>query len=381
MAVWSQTSISNLGRYATLSADYYMPEYLDADLKIKKISARIIPLKRITNARYPITYGVLKPREVFESNYRLARIQNADNLFIFGNDLPPISDNQFDEYKRSEVRKGDIVVAIGGYIGPLGIISDNESVRININRHLARVSPDPTQINSYYLTTYLASSISQSLLRREIRGAVQAGINIADLKLHPIFLPDEVLQNSIGGIVKRAELQLISSRNAYIHAQKLLESELGLDKLRFERPVGYTARFSVVGLSDSVGAGRIDAQCFSPQAVFYEDWLLKHAACDRLITLLEGTAKGRKQNESETGTADYCSIKHISGREIVGASRTAPSAGTPSAIENDLLLAITGATIGKIGIVKRYESMVFSGDMLRLRVNSAISPHYRLWNL
>ncbi|MGD9972500.1 MAG: hypothetical protein AB7S77_05520 [Desulfatirhabdiaceae bacterium] len=381
MAIWNETSISNLGRYATLSADYYMPEYSNVEAKLKTISDQVVPLKRVANPRHPITYGVLKPREVSESNCRLARIQNSENLFIFGSDLPSISDNQFEEYRRSEVRKGDIIIAIGGYIGPLGIISDNEELRININRHLARVSPDATRLDPYYLTAYLASTISQTLLRREIRGAVQAGVNIADLKLHPIFLPCDLEQNSIDDLVRKAEQQRIESRDAYTQAQQLLESELGLDKLRFDKTVGYTERFSVVGLADSVNANRIDAQCFSPEAVFYEDWLLKHANCDRLSLLLASTAKGRQQAEVETGTTDYCSIKHITGREIVGASKANPSAGTSTARKDDLLLAITGATIGKIGVVNRYDNLVFSGDILRLRANGSVSPHYLLLTL
>jgi hypothetical protein len=103
MAVWNQTTISNLGRYATLSADYYMPEYSDADTRLQRISSHVTSLKKVGNPRYPITYGVLKPREVPESSCRLARIQNSENLFIFGSDLPPISDSQFEEYQRSEV--------------------------------------------------------------------------------------------------------------------------------------------------------------------------------------------------------------------------------------------------------------------------------------
>jgi len=69
------------------------------------------------------------------------------------------------------------------------------------------------------------------------------------------------------------------------------------------------------------------------------------------------------------------------GREIVGASKTFSSAGTPSARKQDLLPAITGATIGKIGIVNRYDNLVFSGDMLRLRANGLVNPHYLLMTL
>ncbi len=55
-----------------------------------------------------------------------------------------------------------------------------------------------------------------------------------------------------------------------------------------------------------------------------------------------------------------------------------PNAETPLADPDDLLLAITGATIGKIGIVKRYSGLAFSGDLLCLRAAAAIDPHYLL---
>jgi type I restriction enzyme S subunit len=81
----------------------------------------------------------------------------------------------------------------------------------------------------------------------------------------------------------------------------------------------------------------------------------------------------------DKGSTDYCSIKHIIGRELVGASRCFPSVDTQLARKDDLLLAITGATIGKIGIVKRYASLAFSGDLLCLRVvGASIDPHYLL---
>lgn len=134
----------------------------------------------------------------------------------------------------------------------------------------------------------------------------------------------------------------------------------------------------MVGLSDTFNAGRIDAQCFAPDAIFYQNWLLNHAQCDRLAQLLQSIAKGRQQVEAVEGTTDYCSIKHISGRELTGASKCHPTMDTPLAGQNDLLLAITGATIGKIGIVKRYDHLVFSGDLLRLRAKPEINPHYLL---
>ena len=168
------------------------------------------------------------------------------------------------------------------------------------------------------------------------------------------------------------------SVSLYTQAQHLLESELGLDKLNFQKPMGYTARFSAVNLSETFNAGRIDAQCFAPNAMFHKNWLLQHARCDRLAHLLHRITKGQQQTETNEGTNDYCSIKHISGHELTEVSKCQPTPGIPLARQNDLLLAITGATIGKIGIVKRCNQISFSGDLLCLRANPEINPHYLL---
>ncbi len=169
-----------------------------------------------------------------------------------------------------------------------------------------------------------------------------------------------------------------SAESAYEEAQRLLESELGLDKLTFQKPMGYTERFSIVGLRDTFLAGRVDAQCFAPDALFYENWLHTHAQCDRLGSLVRSPVKGCQQADIANGSTDYCSIKHIFGRELIDVSKCSPPTDTPTAELENLLLAITGATIGKVGIVKRYERLAFSGDLLCLRSAEQIDPHYLL---
>jgi type I restriction enzyme S subunit len=258
MAIWSEITAKTLGRYTTLSADYYSPDHIEAQNTINKTDSSY-PLNALCEKQSPITYGILKPRNVDSGIYKLARIQNSEGFFIDANDLPAISEDQFDEYKRSEVSLGDLVIAIGGYIGPIGIISNINGFRININRHLARISPNPQIIDPYYLLAYLFSNPSKKLLQREIRGAVQAGINIADLKLHPVFLPIQQIQVSIGNIMRSAEKKKNIAKRFYIQAQELLEQELGLDKLTFEKSRGYEAKFSEV--SNSL---RGDAEYYNP---------------------------------------------------------------------------------------------------------------------
>lgn len=228
-----------------------------------------------------------------------------------------------------------------------------------------------------FLFAYLNTMYGQDQIARYARPTGQYNLNLREVGHICIPLLPTHEQDAIEQLVLSAgSMQNVSTAN-YARAEEELESALGLDKLT-QKPVGYTARFSTVGCSETFSAGRVDAQCFAPDARFYENWLKAHAQCDHLGSLLRGTAKGRQQADAADGSTDYCSIKHITGRELVEASRCFSQPDTPLAGVNDLLLAITGATIGKIGIVKRYEQLAFSGDLLCLRATESIDPHYLL---
>lgn len=260
MAVWSEIGKQNIGRYSTLSADYYMPEMIIAEEKVNCFKSKV-PLKSICKPGKIITYGVLKPREVEKSEFKLARIHNSGSAFLFAKDLPFISGDQFEEYKRSLIEKGDIVVAVGGSIGPIAILSDANNYKININRHLARVSPSFEKIDPYYLLAYLSSSLSKTLLIREIRGAVQAGVNIADLKLHPVLVPNRKLQDEISIVIKKSEELLILSQSLYNQAQVLLERELGVDN----SSLNCFSNIFGTSFNELMDSRRLDSEYYNPK--------------------------------------------------------------------------------------------------------------------
>ncbi len=237
---------------------------------------------------------------------------------------------------------------------------------------------DHSLIDPYYLIAFLRSRHGFDQLMRERELTIQYQLTLDRTRKVKVYVPERPVQEAVGDMVRGYYQALRDGVDAHSSAQHILEMELGLDKLTFQKPVGYFARFSTVGLSDTFSAGRVDAQCFAPDALFYNNWLYAHAQCDRLGSLLRSTSKGRQQADVAEGPTDYCSIKHINGREIVGASKCFSQPDTPLATADDLLLAITGATIGKIGIVKRYEQLAFSGDLLCLRADESIDPHYLL---
>jgi len=379
MAVVTPTSASQLmSSFVRFDAEFFKPEFIDNYQKVSSI-AGIISLGNLTRR---ITQG---------SNPKFTQsglpCVNGKNVY-FGTmtEGEPnfVSHDEFERLSGYTLQRNDLVITLkhATKVGRIWIVEDDEPRIFSRNVGLIRLKDD-SPVKPSVLLLYLWTKQGQLLIDRCATGGTTGQITLPMSELRQLPVPpiEKDEQEIINNLFWKSRDCIKTSVDAITQAQQLLESELGLDKLRFDKPVGYTARFSVVGLSASVNANRIDAQCFSPEAVFYEDWLLKHANCDRLGLLLASTAKGRQQAEAETGTTDYCSIKHITGREIVGASKAYPSAGTPTARKDDLLLAITGATIGKIGIVNRYDNLIYSGDMLRLRANGSVSPHYLLLTL
>jgi hypothetical protein len=115
------------------------------------------------------------------------------------------------------------------------------------------------KIHSYvsggYLTAFLRSRFGAYQLAREGSGGVQQMITLGRLRnVQVVVLPqelrDEVAAIHVGGLEGRKE-----SERLFLEGERLLEAELGLNKLMFQKPVGYTAKFSELETSH-----RSDAQ-------------------------------------------------------------------------------------------------------------------------
>lgn len=381
MAEWNTISSSELVETYRYDAEYWREIYIENLEIVRRTQQNDLDTSFLRKVVKKVTGSAFYPSFVgYYSNDGMPFLRVADlgNLFLKQNNLVRISPSVIKSHHQvSTISPGDIVIAKGGSIGGACIVT-NDFGESAVCRDVIAVLTDPDLLDPYYLSVFLNTKFGQLQLERNKSQQVQAHLTFPAVEKLEIAFPKPEIQAEIRKIALLAYNTSNEAKAYYAQAQHLLESELGLDNLRFQKPVGYTARFSTIGLSDTFNAGRIDAQCFAPNAVFYETWLRNHARCDRLTHLLQRMTKGRQQEEATTGSTDYCSIKHISGHELTDASKCQPTGDTPLASQDDLLLAITGATIGKIGIVKRYKQLAFSGDLLCLNANSEINPHYLL---
>lgn len=164
------------------------------------------------------------------------------------------------------------------------------------------------------------------------------------------------------------------SRSAYTQAQQLLESELGLDKLCFDKPVGYTARFSEMELSR-----RFDSEHYYPAFDNLKANLPKGVRLVPLGPLLNFCQRGKQPIYSEHGLP-VLNSKHILENKItLEGNRYAKPNPVPSLQiqHGDALINGTGrGTIGRTAPYLIDEHQAIPDNHVTILRSATLDPAY-----
>lgn len=98
--------------------------------------------------------------------------------------------------KRSQIEKGDVLIAIvGATIGVVGVYDDYKPA--NINQAIAAVRLKTDLMRSDFLWLYLRSSLGQALLEYLKRPVARANINLQEIGSLPVVVPSLALQDQL----------------------------------------------------------------------------------------------------------------------------------------------------------------------------------------
>ncbi|MFZ2959644.1 MAG: restriction endonuclease subunit S [Candidatus Ozemobacteraceae bacterium] len=158
--------------------------------------------------------------------------------------LEKIDPKQHEKFKGSKVSPGDLLVAMGGYVGKAAIVP-KDFPNSNIGRHTARIVIDEAKVDKYFLWTFITSKVGNIYFERLVTGSVQAGINLEDLKEIIIPLVHSKAQRYIGDKVRQAEcLRALGKRNrdfAFSSVRSLFSNAIGRT---FELTANFSAKHS-----------------------------------------------------------------------------------------------------------------------------------------
>ena len=158
-----------------------------------------VDLRYLMNPEEDFCYGVVQPGDDDPEGPRLVRVCDLEGGKIKRNALRGIPPDVHQEYGRSILSGGEILVSVVGTIGRTAI-AQPEMAGVNIARAVAKVPV--REFNSLFVSFWLSSSRAESWMVGDSREVARKTLNLEQLRTLPAPLPPKVEQDEI---VRRVE--------------------------------------------------------------------------------------------------------------------------------------------------------------------------------
>lgn len=158
------------------------------------------PLGSLIDSSRKLCYGVVQPGPEVESGIEMIRVCDINGGKIAWGELRRISQEVDNEYRRSRVAPGDILLSVVGSIGRAAIV--RESRPANIARAVARVAADRSRVSSEWLCLWLTSPRVQWWLLSSSKEVARKTLNLKELSELPVPVPPKEVQDAT---VRRVE--------------------------------------------------------------------------------------------------------------------------------------------------------------------------------
>lgn len=152
--------------------------------------------EEILRDKKKLSYGVLKPGDFDENGTPMIRVMDIGEWGEFNNtEIFKISNKLSQEYGRTIVQKGDIVLSVMATIGRPAIVPA-ALAGANVNRALAVIKLREGILPEYVQLQLLSPFFQEAFVTKQI-GSAQKRINLSDLRQFDIWLPDQATQSEI----------------------------------------------------------------------------------------------------------------------------------------------------------------------------------------
>lgn len=371
-----------------LDAGFYNPEFVAAQNAIARFPLRTMESLRADGA--PIGYGVLKPR--FQvSSVRMVRIQDFNDPFVDLDSSATIDPLQMTEFSRSACVAGDLLVAIGGYPGRLGLLPPlpDGTTTVNINQHVVRVR-FAAGVDRYFVTAFLMSPTGRRILARQVSGSVQAGINVEDFRLIAIPFVRADAQRYIGEKVRQSEELRERARGLDAQGAAALTHALSESAEQWVTNTGFVGVFASGGFRTRVSSneirGRLDPAGYHPELRAIAARASKSGTVFRpLLDLADVVTDSRPLVSSTKGVDAYVSVLHVDERgfvDMTAASAHKPESNGRACRPGDVLLSGLNPAANRIGVCGDFSGRgACSPEFTILESKASINPHYLAYAL
>jgi len=341
---------------------YYLPELLELEKKVLAKTPRKLRhyIQSIASGATPKTTESEKYYTEKENGIPFLRVQNLSPTGILEfDDCKYINEETHNGMlKRSQVSAGDLLVKITG-VGRMAVASVvPDGFEGNINQHVCVIKTGSKE-TSETLAAFLNSDIGEKLASRRSTGGTRPALDYPALLSIPIIEDERILQLTAKVIEQKKQNE--------VEAEKLLASiyDYLLKELGITLPVPpentlknrmFVTQLSVVSggrfdpnyhqsyfqnVFDSFKNGKYECSPLRKYTSFQAGYAFKSTDYLEQSECLLITIKSIRQNQIDISDATFLPTDFYNLYPDFQIK------------ENDLLIAMTGATIGKVGIYNK----------------------------
>ena len=146
--------------------------------------------------RRGITYGIVKLGEPCENGVKVLRCSDVKDGYLDASNVRTVTPELSDEYKRTVLSGGEVIVNVRGTLGGCAIVP-KEFSGANIAREVALLDVEESKANPKFIMYTLLSSCFAGYVGHEMAGAIYQGLNIATLSKYSFYAPDIKEQQAI----------------------------------------------------------------------------------------------------------------------------------------------------------------------------------------
>lgn len=168
----------------------------------------------------PMTYGILMPGPDVPGGVPYVRVVDMRAGGIAVTRMKRTTREMSQQYRRSLLTSGDLLISIRGHVGRLAVVPDALE-GANITQDSARLSV-PAESRHYVLEA-LRTPAMQRWMAKRIKGVAVQGINLGDLRKLPLPVPPLELQTALA---QQCEAQA-RARRAQSSSVRLLDDLFG----------------------------------------------------------------------------------------------------------------------------------------------------------
>jgi len=281
--------------------------------------------------------------------------------------------------KRSHLKEGDVLLSIVGTIGGVALVSSNENATCNCKLAIFR----PNNTDGYFLSAFLKSKYGQNQIKKFTRGAVQMGLILEDMNqiMVPIFSED--FQLTVRALVQNAKEKSYQTTKAYINAENVLLSEIGLENFESSNEL-----VNIKSFKESFGVTkRLDAEFYQKKYEQITEKIVtqKHDILINIVEICKSIEPGSKNYSDGEGLPFY----RVSDYTKFGLSKPNKELTNTFFVENkdlinklkpkkNTILFSKDGSVGTAYLLRHDLDGITSGAILHLQIKNTkeILPEY-----